>query len=43
MTFFNLFDSIANAISGLIWRWGYQHRAPYSTQLAVVRVWHGRR
>jgi hypothetical protein len=43
MKFFTLFDAMAEAISGLIWRWSYQHRTRYSTRLAVVQVWDERR
>lgn len=40
---FNLFDTIAEAASGLIWRWSYQHRTRYSSCLATVQVWNERR
>lgn len=40
---FHLFDTIADAVSGLIWRWSYRHRTRYGTQLATVQVWRERR
>jgi hypothetical protein len=43
MRIFSFFDSFAEAVSGLIWRWSYQHRTRYSTRLAVVQVWDDRR
>ena len=43
MMLFNWFDTISEAISGLIWRWSYRHRTRYGTSLATVQVWNDRR
>ncbi len=43
MAFFHLFNSIAEAVSGFVWRWSYQHRTRYGTHLATVQVWSDRR
>jgi hypothetical protein len=43
MKLFSFFESISEMISGLIWRWSYQHRTRYSTRLATVQVWTERR